>query len=264
MDINYNFVCYKPSIPSNLKQSFIEMKKLKSILHIGTLAIIMFAFLEYSCSGGREYGPVEKESREVSGFDVIHVSSGIKVYLTMGSAEVVEVEAEKELLEHLVTEVRGGMLKIYFDQSFAWNKSTIVYIEGKNITRISASGGSDVIGRNAIESSDLDLKSSGGSNIKLKVKTKSLVADLSGGADITISGFTDQLQARSSGGSDLKALELIAKKARLEASGGADIKVHVSEQIDANASGGADIAYRGNPEVLNSKTSSGAGIMKKN
>lgn len=240
------------------------MKKIKNNLHIGTLAIIMGVFFGFSCDGGREYGPVEKEIREISGFDVINVSSGIDVYLTMSSAEVVEVEAEKELLEHIVTEVRGSVLKIYFAKSFAWNKSAIVHIKAKNISRISASGSSDVIGRNELECRELVLKSSGGSEIKLAVKTKSLVVDLSGGADIILSGSTDQLQASSSGGSDLKALELVAKIARLEASGGADIKVHVSDQIDANASGGADIAYRGNPKVVNSKTSSGADIIKRN
>lgn len=240
------------------------MKNLKIVLQVVSFTIIICAFQGYSCVGGKEYGPIEKETRNVSGFDAINVSSGIDVYLTMGSGENVEVEAEEDLLEHLVTEVRGGTLKIYFEKSFIWNKSAKVYVEAKNINGISASGGSDVIGKNILESRDLELKASGGSDIKLEVKTRSLDVDVSGGADIILSGLTDQLQANSSGGSDLRALELIAKRARLEASGGADIKVHVEDEIDARASGGADIAYRGNPEVINSKTSSGADINQRN
>jgi len=239
------------------------MKNLKSISQIVTLTIIICTLQGYSCVGGREYGPIEKETRKVSNFDGINVSNGIDVFLTMGSREYVKVEAEEDMLEHIVTEVGGNTLKIYFDKSFVWNKSAKVFVEAKSINRISASGGSNVIGKNVLESRDLELKSSGGSNIKIEVKTKNLEVYVSGGADIILSGFTDQLQANSSGGSDLRALELIAKKARLEASGGADIKVHVEDEIDARASGGADIAYRGNPEVINSKTSSGADITRR-
>lgn len=240
------------------------MKNLKIVLQSITLVIVMCTLQGNSCIGSRDSGPAEKEIRKVADFDGIDVSSGIDVFLTMGSHEFVEVDANEDLLEHLVTEVRDGTLKIYFDKSFIWNKSAKVYIEVKNINRISASGGSDVIGRNVIESGDLELKASGGSDIKLEVKTKNLKVEVSGGADIMLSGYTDQLHASSSGGSDLKALDLIAKRAQLEASGGADIKVHVEDEIDAKASGGADIAYRGNPKVINSITSSGADITPSN
>lgn len=240
------------------------MKNLKIVLQSITLVIVICTLQGNSCIGSRDSGPAEKEIRKVTGFDGIHVSSGINVLLTMGSSEYVEVDASEELLEHLATEVKEGTLKIYFDESFIWNKSVLVLIEAKNMNRISMSGGSDIKGRNVIESGKLVLKASGGSDIKLEVKTKYLEVEASGGADIMLSGFTDQLLAISSGGSDLRALDLIAKRARLEASGGADIKVHVEDEIDAKASGGADIAYRGNPKVINSKTSSGADITPSN
>lgn len=236
------------------------MKIMKNTIQIASFVAIMLTIQGYSCVRNSHSGSDEKEIRKVVDFDGISVSSGIDVFLSMGSHEYVEVEADEDLLDHLVTEVRNGTLKIYFDKSFFWNKSAKVHVEGKKINRISASGGSDIKGKNVIESRDLELKASGGSDIKLEVKTKNLVVEVSGGADIILSGFTDQLQASSSGGSDLKALDLIAKRAQLEASGGADIKVHVVDEIDAVASGGADIAYRGNPEVINSKASSGADI----
>ena len=216
-----------------------------------------------SCVGNRDYGPLEKETRKVSGFNAIEVSHGIDVYLTMGSREFLEVETPEDLLEHLVTEVKGGKLKIYFDRSFNWNNETKVYIQAKNIESINTSGGSDVFGENKLETKDLELKASGGSDIKLEVDTKSLDVNVSGGADIELSGQTVHLYANSSGGSDLKAFELITQRANLEASGGSDIKVYVEEELDAKASGGADIEYMGTPRLINSNSSSSGDIKKK-
>ena len=237
------------------------MKNIKTVSRIASIVVVMLTLQGYSCVGDKYDGPTEKETRKVSGFDAIEVSDGIDVYLSMGSREQLEVETVEKLLEHLVTEVEGGKLKIYFDRSFNWNKAAKVYVQAKHINRISTSGGSDLTGENVLESRDLELKASGGSDIELEVKTENLEVDISGGADILLSGYTEYLQVNTSGGSDLKAFELVAQKADLHASGGSDIKVFVEDELDASASGGADIIYKGNPHVINSKTSSSADIM---
>ena len=236
------------------------IKSIQSILFVAFL----FTLQSYSCIGGRDYGPMEKESRNVSDFEAIEVSDGIDVYLKMGSKEYVEVETSEKLLEHLVTEVRGKTLKIYFDGSFGWNKEAKVYVEAKRIESISTSGGSDLSAENTVESKDLTLKASGGSDLKLHLEARKLKIEVSGGADIRISGVTDYIHVNSSGGSDLKAFDLIAQRADCDASGGSDIRIHVEDELDARASGGADIIYMGNPQKINSDASSSGGITKRN
>lgn len=240
------------------------MKDVKRKIQFVLFVAMLFAFQSYSCVGGRDYGPVEKETRNVSDFEAIEVSDGIDVYLTMGSREYVEVETSDKLLEHLVTEVRGGTLKIYFDKSFNWNKEAKVYVEAKRIESISTSGGSDLTGENTIESKDLVLNASGGSDIRLDIETRNLNVEVSGGADVLISGVTDYIHVNTSGGSDLKAFDLIAQRADCDASGGSDIKVNVEDELDARASGGADIIYMGNPRRINSDASSSSDITKRN
>lgn len=236
------------------------MKNMKTVIKIAVVVIVMLTLQGNSCVGDKYDGPTQKEIRKVSGFDAIEVGDGIDVYLSMGTSEQVEVETAGDLLEHLVTEVNGGILRIYFDRSFTWNKAAKVYVEAININKINTSGGSDLTGENVLETRDLELKASGGSDIKLEVKTKNLEAGISGGSDILLSGYTEFLQANTSGGSDLKAFELIAQRADLHASGGSDIKVFVEDELDAHASGGADIIYKGNPHAINSESSSSADI----
>ena len=240
------------------------MKRMKLTVQIVFLSMMMFIVQGYSCIVDLHHGPKEKEIRKVSGFEAIEVSHGIDVYLTMGSSELVEVETSEDLLEHLITEVKGKTLKIYFDKSFNWNDETTVWIQAREINGINASGGADVIGEDVVETRELELNASGGSDIKLEVNTGRIEAEVSGGADIKLSGFTEMLVVNTSGGSDFNSYELTARRADLEASGGSDIKVTVEEELDARASGGADIYYKGDPTNVNSDSSSGGDVSHRN
>ena len=236
---------------------------MKYKIHYSIFMATIVALISFSCIGGRDYGPMEKESREVRDFDRIEGSHGIDVLLTMGNKEELEVSAPEDLLEHLVTEVKGGKLKIYYDRSFNWSNDTKVYLTARKLEGINTSGGSDLTGENLLKSKSLDLKASGGSDIRLEVSVRNLEVHVSGGADITLSGDAERLKANSSGGSDLKAFDLVVQEADLESSGGSDIKITVEEELIARASGGSDIEYRGNPRILDTNTSSSADIKKR-
>lgn len=223
---------------------------------------IIFCFTSFSCISNKSYGPVEREFRKIKEFDELEVSHGINVYITMGNRTSLEVETSEDLMEKLVTEVKGDKLRIYFDGNFMWVKTANVYLQAEELTKISASGGADVEGEDKIRGDDLVLKASGGSDIRLDIDVDNLEVEVSGGADIELAGRTDYLEASTSGGSDLKAYELIAQKARLEASGGSDIKIQVEEDLEARASGGADIKYRGNPHKIDTRDSSGGDVSK--
>ena len=236
---------------------------MKNKHHLPIFIVITVALQAYSCIGRGDYGPKERELRKVKDFSRIEVSHGIDVYLTMGDKEQVEVEAPEDLLEHLITEVKGEKLKIYFDRSFNWSNATKVFVSARKMEEIETSGGSDLFGENQLKTKDLDLRASGGSDIRLDVSTKNLDVVISGGADIVLSGETEKLTANSSGGSDLKAFDLVVQRANLESSGGSDIKITVEEELNAQASGGSDIEYKGNPYTVDTNTSSSGDIKKR-
>ena len=64
--------------------------------------------------GVRGSGNVVTETREVSGFDSIHVDYPARVLISQGSAETLKIEAEDNLLPGLKTEVGGNELQIYY------------------------------------------------------------------------------------------------------------------------------------------------------
>jgi hypothetical protein len=207
------------------------------------------------------------EKRTVGGFETIRVADGIDLYITQSAEEGVAVSAtEIPYRDKIKTIVENGELKIYFDQGWmGWNwrnRKLKAYVAVKSLKGIKASGGSDVIVQGVLNCQELSMKLSGGSDFTGNVSITNFTIDQSGGSDVRIKGNVVNLRVEASGGSDFKGNELSAEYAIIEASGGSDAAVTVTKEIAAEANGGSDISYKGNP-VIKYKSSSGGGNVSK-
>ncbi len=205
-----------------------------------------------------------KEVRETEPFTSITASSGIDVYLTQGDETKVEVEANKNSLHRIITEVKDETLHIYVNGKFKWSSKDTkkVYVTAPAFKKINASGGADIRSTGSIHEENLKVISSGGADVYLTSQSQFIKLICSGGADISIKGNTDTLDAVCSGGSDIDANKLIAKYADVNASGGSDIEVNVSEELKANASGGGDVNYTGSPKSKKINESGGGDVTR--
>jgi hypothetical protein len=195
----------------------------------------------------------------------ISAESGIDVFLTQGELAQVLVEADKSVLDKIVTRVEGNVLKIYIRNNLRWvrSQSLKVYVTMKEIKGLSISGGADLRTTAAITTAQLTVNCSGGGDAYIAVKANHVELYASGGADIDIKGETQTLKADASGGADIVARELKAQRVVAEASGGADIEVYAGEEIQANATGGGDIDYYGLPVKKSINKSGGGDVSEK-
>ena len=92
------------------------MKTLKTGLFI--LILTIGSTLSALAANGGD----DTQTRNVSGFNAIDVSTGIDLYLTMGSSEEVKIVADEEIIDDIKTEVRNGTLHIYMKRNnwFNW------------------------------------------------------------------------------------------------------------------------------------------------
>ncbi len=232
--------------------------KLLTILLFGLASLQTTLLLASPTQGNRQ-------TRQVSGFHGVSVSSGIDLYLTQKNLEEVVVEAESDDLDKIITEVEGGILKIYIKEkswlNIGWNNDPRkVYVSFKVLDKLDASAGSDVVSQGALKLDKLNLDASSGSDVKLELDASEISAESSSGSDITLKGKSSTLFANASSGSDIDAGELQSKKCRASVSSGADVRVYVTEDLDANASSGGDIAYSGNPKTKDINESSGGDV----
>jgi hypothetical protein len=207
------------------------------------------------------------ETRNVSNFKGVDVSAGIDLYITMGETESVKIVADDDIIDRIITEVKDGVLHIYVKQNnwFNWSgkETRKAYVTVKELNRIEASSGADVISENTLKGEGLKISVSSGANVNVDVYYKNLDVNASSGSDAKIRGKVKNLTADSSSGSDINAGELESVFCKASASSGSDVTVNVSDELQANASSGADVKYYGNPSVKDINESSGGNVSHK-
>ncbi len=210
------------------------------------------------------------QNRNIGSFSGVKVASGIDLYLKQGNTEKLELNAPSDKINKIITEVKNGVLNIYFERnnwSWGWNwsnkKSPRVNLSFKDLNLIVAGGGSDVFSEGRLLFDKVSLEASGGSDMKLELTAEMVEVETSGGSDTYLSGSTKYFKGNSSGGSDLKAKDLRTQFSKVTSSGGSDVYIWVESELSANSSGGSDIYYYGNPKSVQKHSSGGSDITRR-
>jgi hypothetical protein len=208
-------------------------------------------------------GHVVTKERDTRPFTGVKVSSGIDVILKQGDNMSITVEADENLHEYIMTEVRDGILNVWSDANIRRAEREIVYVTAKEINSVSTTSAGDVTCETPIRTDKMELSASSAGDIKMELYAKEIEADISSSGDITLKGEADSMEADLSSAGDLNAYELKVREADISASSAGDANVNVTEKIIARASSAGDITYMGNPKNIDAHSSSAGGIHKR-
>ena len=232
--------------------------------------LIIVALLLNSCildgwdNGISGNGNVEEESRDVSGFSGVHASTGIDVFISEGSSFDVKVEADENLLEVILTELNGDMLVIKTDRvNIRSAKSKKVYVTLPKLKELKISSAGDCKGMTPFNCENLKISISSAGDLKLDVEADRIDINISSSGDATLTGSTGVLDANLSSAGDLHAFELIADEVSVDVSSAGDARVFATEEISMNASSAGNVYYKGEAEIVHSRSSSAGDIIKK-
>lgn len=206
---------------------------------------------------------VTRSERNAGSFTGIKVSSGVDVYLRQGDAESVTVEADENLHEYIITDVKGGVLHVYTEVNIRDAEKERVYVTMKEINSVETSSAGDIVGESPVKSDEIKLSASSAGDITLEVYAREINIDISSSGDMTLKGETEELDADLSSAGDLNAYDLKAKEADISVSSAGDANINVTEKITARASSAGDINYKGDPKYVDVHTSSAGGIHKR-
>jgi hypothetical protein len=104
---------------------------------------------------------------------------------------------------------------------------------------------------------------SGASDLKGAFDLKTLDLHLSGASDATITGKVTNLKVDANGASDLKGYDLETENCNAEASGASDIKITVTKELSARASGASGVYFKGSGVIRDIKTSGASNVSKR-
>ena len=206
------------------------------------MAAILVALSSLTFAGVNQSKDNTSEDRHLSGFNAVSVAGSFDVYITQGSSESVKVDAPSEIIDRIVTEVEGGVLKIYTKNNtkFNWNwgdhKKMIIYV-----------------------APSLKLKLTGSGDLNGKVDVKSLESTISGSGDITVSGHADSSSVSVVGSGDFTGQNLVTTNTTVKVAGSGDARINAADKIEASVVGSGDVHYTGTAKnVSSSKAGSGS------
>jgi hypothetical protein len=237
-------------------------------VNIQFLAILFIATIFTSCGsdifngvvGNRNIVTTERTPQ--ADFSGIKVSTGIDLFIRQGSTNAITVEADENLHDLIITEVKEGVLNIYTAKNIWKSKARKVYVTIEKLTLLKASSGSNVKSESKIDTNEIYIDASSGASIDIEIVAKNVITETSSGSDVKIKGTTINHTARASSGSSINAYELKSTNANASASSGASIHIYASKNMDAKASSGAGIDFKGNPVSINKEASSGGSVSK--
>ena len=226
------------------------------------LIIILSISVLGACRYKRGSGVIVTEKRNPGSFTGINVGGGIDVELKNGSTEVV-VESDDNIIKYIETDVENGQLKIRLRNINLHDAHLKVYVTAPEINNINSSASSDVVAKNVLRSEKtIQLHSSSGSEIKAVLDAPEVFANASSGGELNLSGRTRDLKAESSSGSTINAKELLSENTTIQVSSGASANVYASLTLDATASSGGNVTYRGAAVTVKKSVSSGGEVVK--
>ncbi len=206
------------------------------------------------------------EVRTVEKFTGIEISGAISLYLSQGPTIGVAVSAgDQKYNNRIKTEVKNGILKISVDggiwNGFNWiDKKIRAYVTATDLNHFEVSGASYASISGTFTSDDLKMDISGASEVKGMINVNRLNLDISGASVARLSGNVKNALIGASGACKINSYDLNIETCKASSSGASDIKITVTGEINADASGGSNIYYKGPGigKVLNA--SAGASI----
>jgi hypothetical protein len=185
-------------------------------------------------------GDVVSELRDLGPFTRVSVAGGLKVIIGEAATQSVQLDAQRDLLPAIRTEVRDGQLIVTIPSpGVSATKPMSLTLKMTEVQSVSLSNGANGY-----------VEHTGGP----------LNVDVSGGAELTAIGETTGLTLSAIAGSHAKLGQLTAQEARITINDGASAELHVVGALTGTADGGSTVVLTAKPTSNDVKTTSGASI----
>jgi hypothetical protein len=220
----------------------------------------------------RGNGIVVQESRPLTAFDKIKITGSGEVILTQGDRPGLMIEAERNLLPSIRSDVESGVLVLGFkasDMNIRPTKPILFHLSVEEISLIKIVGSADVIA-DGFEASEMELSILGSGDVRSnsvsadelyihvlgsgEVEIESLdvglmEAKITGSGDVRLEGRAASLQVAILGSGDYLGSELCAPGAKVVVFGSGDAQVCALDMLQVGSPGSGEVIHSGRPEV---------------
>jgi hypothetical protein len=211
-------------------------------------------------------GNVVTQEEAITGFDKVDISQSFNVDITQGNNFRVVIRVDDNLVEHLNVVKQGSTLKIGLDpnRSYTIIDATMeAEVTMPELVGLDISGSSDAKVSGFESSKSLVVDLSGNSGLLGDITAGDSRFDVSGNSSVTITGSAGDITVDASGSSEVDLTDFPASDGTVDASGSSTVTVNLSGRLNADASGGSNIYYLGDPTLGVIDTSGSSTIQPK-
>lgn len=212
------------------------------------------------------------ENRNVGQFSKIEVSLGVNVNYKQENSTSVNVLADSDKLQNVITKVENGVLKVYVDNKGKNNlkfKNLTINVSSPHLETINATVGGSFTTIKSLTENNLSIKTesggsvkgnfivkettnvdmSSGGDFKADLITNRLVLNNSSGASVVLAGNAKTANIDVNSGASCKADNFIINTADAQSTSGASLSLHVKDKLKVNVSSGGSVKLKGNPDL---------------
>lgn len=225
--------------------------------------VLSIQVLLVSCQKIEGVGPIVSEIRNKTGYQGLQISICGQTTYTIAPQYSLELRAQRNILDEIVTKVENDALIIKWDKPLKVVncEDVTVNISGPDLKFLHSSGANDIRVKGNVKQTDLELTISGSGNMnfdQIEV-THHISAHISGSGNIIINsgGAVQESDLFLSGSGNLDFGRMPMDHNTSTISGSGSIKVNVLKSLKAIISGSGDVYYYGNPHVESRISGSG-------
>lgn len=221
--------------------------------------LLLLSFLAYaSCTNSQDSnktgGSPQGETRDVAGFTAVSLSIPAAVTLTQGNFNL-SINCSPELLRKIKTVVHGNKLEIKFESSLhaRVNEPILIHISMPSVEGLEVNGSGSISAQSNFAGDQVRLEINGSGKMNLpNFSYNNLKAEINGSGSITnLSGTASTAKFEVNGSGRIDAENLTVKDADAVVTGSGNMRLNVSDLLNADVTGSGDIRYKGTPPKKN-------------
>jgi hypothetical protein len=224
-----------------------------------TIVLACFALAAYS-----QKTEIQTENRTIGSFTGVKAMEGVSVYLKKGDKESARVEVSGTSPSNVLTEISGSYLKVHMRDGNYRNSNAKVYVTYVQVDKLSASSAGSIYSDSPVKASSMEVSASSAGTIEVTLEAGMVEVNASSAGDVELKGKTKTLRVDVASAGEADTYDLEAENVEAEAASAGSAKINVTKSLEARASSGGSIRYRGNPDKQVTDSSSGGSVKKTN
>ncbi|MFL5771756.1 MAG: head GIN domain-containing protein [Flavisolibacter sp.] len=223
-----------------------------------SMSLLMVSCIKEQVSGD---GPLVTETRSINNFSAIDLQCSANVVYKQDAAYKVEITAQQNILDVMITEVSNNKLVIKYknDVRVKSHDQITIVVSSPDMRPLRISGSGNITTLAPLNSSSMEMNISGSGNIDVaEITTGMIDASISGSGNMKISAGTgSEEKLRISGSGNIDMQNVVVTKATTTTSGSGESRVNASQNLDVTISGSGSVYYKGTPIINTSISGSG-------